>query len=119
MMWPALNKISFESIKALVLVPMWLTQSWFNKLSELAVEQPIIIERNICNFQVQVKNIVFFSRLKSHSRSAPTSTIQKERINALNTVWRDGTKKNIDTYSETGKNFAAKGTTTQCRLMQI
>ena len=54
-----------------------------------------------------------------HSRSAPTSIIQNERINALNTVWRDGTKKNIDTYSEAGKNFVAKGTTIQCRLMQI
>ena len=45
MIWPVLNKISLESIKALVIAPVWPTQSWFNKLLELAVEQPVIIER--------------------------------------------------------------------------
>ena len=36
--------MSLEQIKALVIAPMWLTQSWFNKLLELVVEQPVIIE---------------------------------------------------------------------------
>ena len=45
MIWPVLNKISLESTKALVEAPMWPTQLWFNKLLELAVEQPMIIER--------------------------------------------------------------------------
>ena len=44
MIWPVLNTISLESIKALVIAPMWQTQSWFNKLLELAVEQQMIIE---------------------------------------------------------------------------
>ena len=44
MVWPVLNKISLELTKALVIAPMWPTQSWFNKLLELAVEEPIIIE---------------------------------------------------------------------------
>ena len=44
MIWPVLNKISLESTKALVIAPMWPTQSWFNKLLELAVEQPVTIE---------------------------------------------------------------------------
>ena len=44
MIWPVLNKISLESTKTLVKAPMWPTQSWFNKLLELAVEQPMIIE---------------------------------------------------------------------------
>ena len=39
MIWPVLNNISLESIEALVIAPMWPTQSWFNKLLELAVEQ--------------------------------------------------------------------------------
>ena len=44
MIRPVLNKISLESTKALVIVPMWPTQSWFNKLLKLAVEKPMIIE---------------------------------------------------------------------------
>ena len=44
MIWPVLNKISLEWVKALVIATMWPTQSWFNKLLELAVEQPMIIE---------------------------------------------------------------------------
>ena len=39
-----LNKISLESTKAPVIAPMWPTQSWFHKLLELAVDQPMIIE---------------------------------------------------------------------------
>ena len=46
MIWPVVNKISSESTKDLVIAPMWPTQSWFNKLLDLAVEQSM--SENIC-----------------------------------------------------------------------
>ena len=47
MIWLILKKTSLESIKAsIVIAPMWPTQSWFNKLLDLAVEQSM--SENIC-----------------------------------------------------------------------
>ena len=47
MIWLILKKASLESIKAsIVTAPMWPTQSWFNKLLDLAVEQSM--SENIC-----------------------------------------------------------------------
>ena len=54
MIWLVLSKISLESIKALVIAPMWPTQSWFNKLLELTLEQPMIIESK--HLQLQSAN---------------------------------------------------------------
>ena len=77
MIWPVLNKISLESIKALVIAPLWPTQSWFtprykSKTSSLSQTETVCSD--------------------VHWRSAQTSTIQKETINVLNAAWRDGTK---------------------------
>ena len=38
-----LQKIQEECKKAIVIVPLWTTQSWFTRIMELAISQPIII----------------------------------------------------------------------------
>lgn len=43
MMWPILRKIRQQSNKALVIAPLWPTQTWFTSLLQLAIHQPIII----------------------------------------------------------------------------
>ena len=38
-----LQKIQEECEKAIVVVPLWTTQSWFTRITELAISPPIII----------------------------------------------------------------------------
>ena len=42
--WRVLHKISRESEEALVVVPLWTTQTWFPALMRLIVDTPIIIQ---------------------------------------------------------------------------
>ena len=37
-----LQKIQEECKKAIVIVPLWTTQSWFTRIMQLAISQPII-----------------------------------------------------------------------------
>ena len=49
MIWPTITKIEKEAEKALIIVPMWPTQTWFTPALELATATPIIIEnRHLC-----------------------------------------------------------------------
>ena len=124
MIWPVLNKISLESIKALVIAPMWLTQSWFNKLLELAVKQPMIIESKYLQLPVtNQKHSLYPKRrllavmcTRDQHRQA-----QFRKKQSMSSMERGEMKRktNINTYSEDGKNFVVKGTTIQCRLIQI
>ena len=41
--WRMLQKIQEESKKAIVIVPLWTTQSWFTRIMELAISSPVII----------------------------------------------------------------------------
>ena len=40
--WRMLQKIEEECKKAIVIVPLWTTQSWFTRIMQLAISQPII-----------------------------------------------------------------------------
>ena len=44
MIWPAINKVEKEAENALIIVPMWPTQTWSNRALELATATPINIE---------------------------------------------------------------------------
>ena len=68
MLWPMLNKTSKESNQALVISPLWPTQTWFNKLLESAIDQPIIIESNNNKYLMLSgtnKNDPLYPKLKS------------------------------------------------------
>ena len=68
MLWPMLNKTSKESNQALVISPLWPTQTWFNKLLELAIDQPIRIESNNNKYLMLSgtnRNDPLYSKLKS------------------------------------------------------
>ena len=41
--WRMLQRIQEECKKAIVIVSLWTTQSWFTRIMELATSQPIII----------------------------------------------------------------------------
>ena len=41
--WRMLQKIQKECKKAIIIVPLWTTQSWFTRIMELAISQRIII----------------------------------------------------------------------------
>ena len=53
------NKKSLETIKAFVIAPVCPTQSWFNRLLELEIEQPMIIESKYLRLPCKTKNILF------------------------------------------------------------
>ena len=44
LIWPTINKIEKEAEKALAIVPMWPTETWFIWALELATATPILIE---------------------------------------------------------------------------
>ena len=44
MIWPTIKKIEKEAKKALIIVPMWLIQTWFTWALELATAATIILE---------------------------------------------------------------------------
>ena len=110
MIWPVLNKMPLELIKTLVIAPMWPTQSWFNKLLELAVEQPMIIESKYLQLPGTNQKYPLYPKLRQFRKKQSMSSMQREEM---------GRKTNINTYSEDGKDFVVKRTTIQHRLIQI
>ena len=110
--WSILKKTTLKSIRALVIAPLWATQLWFNKLLEVTVDQPLITESKYLQ-------LLSASALTVHSGSAQRSTNWKETSNVFNAAWRDGTKTNINTYSEDSKNFVVKRTITHYKLIHI
>ena len=44
MKWPTIKKTEKEAEKALIIVPMWPTHTWFIRELELATVTPIIID---------------------------------------------------------------------------
>jgi len=43
MLWPVIKKIKSQSEQAIVIAPMWPTQTWFPALLQLAVKEPLVI----------------------------------------------------------------------------
>ena len=50
MFWPVIKKIQLEAQKALVIAPIWPTQTWFPKLLQMAVDKPLLISS--CNLRL-------------------------------------------------------------------
>ena len=123
MIWPVLNKI-LESIKALAIAPMRPTQSWFNKLLEIAVEQPMIIESKYLQLPGTNQKHPLYSKLKllavmcTRDQHKQAQFRKKQSMSSMQRGEMEQ-KTNINTYSEDGKNFVVKGTTIQCRLIEI
>ena len=86
-----------ESTKALVIAPTWPTQSWFNKLLEQAVEQPMIIESKYLQLPGTNQKPPLYPKLKlpavMYTRDQhKQAQFRKKKINVLNAASRDGTK---------------------------
>ena len=96
MIWPVLNTISLESIKALVIAPMWQTQSWFNKLLELAVEQQMIIESKYLQLPGTNQKHPLYPKLRllavmcTRDQHKQTQLRKKQSMSSMQR--RDGTK---------------------------
>ena len=119
-----LNKISLESTKALVIALMWPTQSWFNKLLELAVEQPMIIKSKYLQLPGTNKKYLRYPKLRllavmfTQNQHKQAQFSKKQSMSSMQRGEMER-KTNINTYSKEGKNFIVKGTTIQCRLIQM
>ena len=50
MFWPVVKKIQLEAQKALVIAPLWPTQTWFPKLLQMSVDTPLLISS--CNLRL-------------------------------------------------------------------
>ena len=117
--------MSLELIKALVIAPMWLTQSWFNKLLELAVEQPVIIENKYLQLLRTNQEHPLYPKLRmlavmcTRDKHKQAQFRKKQSMCLMQREEMERKKKNINTYPDNGKNFIVNGTAIQCRLIQI
>ena len=120
MIWPVLNKILLESIKAFVIAPMWPTQSWFNKLLELAVEQPMIIESKHLQLPGTNQKHPLYPKLRllavvcTRDQHKQAQFRKKQSMSSMQRGEMER-KTNINTYSKDGKNFVVKGITIHSR----
>ena len=97
MIRPVLNKISLESTKALVIVPMCWNTIMVQQIVKTSSGEANDYRKQISATPRDKSKTSSLSHTETacidvHSRSAQTSIIQKETINVLNAVWRDGTK---------------------------
>ena len=116
--------MSLKLVKALVIAPMWRTQSWFNKLLELAVEQPVIIESKYLQLQRTNQEHPLYPKLRMLAVMCTRdkhkqAQFRKNQSMCLMQRGEMKRKKNINTYTDNGKNFIVNGTAMQCRLIQI
>ena len=110
MVWSVLNKILLESIKALVMAPMWPTQSWCNKLLELAVTQSMIIESTYLQLPGTNKKHSFYPRLRllavmcTRDQHTQAQFRKKQSMSSMQRGEMER-KTNINTYSDSGGNL--------------
>ena len=93
---------------------MWPRQSRLNKLLELAVVQPVIIDSKYLQLsdtnqkRPLYPNLILLAVMYTRDQHKQAQ-FRKKRLMSL--MQYEETEQNINTYSDDGKNFVVKGTT--------
>ena len=102
--WRMLQKIQEECKKAIVIAPLWTTQSWFTRIMELAISPPIIIPNRYLKlpgtqFHLQHQCRQMHKQLyQHHGETLP--------------------KQNTTIHSKDGQTFVVKGVSIHCNQIQ-
>ena len=122
MIWPTISKIEKEAEKALLIVPMWPTQTWFTWALELATGTPIIIESRHLHLPGTNKQHPLCPKLKLMaiccSRNKQEIEFRKQLTKSSLQPGHDRLNTSTDQYSKNGRNFVVKRVPVPCRQMK-
>ena len=123
MIWPTINKIEKETEKAMIIVPMWPTQTWFTRALELATATPIIIESQHLHLPGTSKQHLLCQKLKlmaiCYSKNKHQQIEFRKQL-TKSSLQPGYHKLNASTnqHSKNGRNFVVKGVSVPCRQMK-
>ena len=114
MLSKVVERLQKDQTRALVIAPLWRTQDWFPKMSQMLISQPVLLQKEESLLQVNTR----------HDQSVPsmaqTSTdgmlLVRERLrhqkisaqacNVIMELWRTGTSKLYRMSLDKWRNFA-------------
>ena len=121
--WRMLQKIQEECKKAIVIVPLWTTQSWFTRIMELAISQPIIIPSRYLKLPGTKAKHTLYPKLQmlalliliqfhlQHQFRQMHKQLYQQHGETL-------PKQNTTVHSKDGQTFVVKGISIHCNQIQ-